>query len=198
MNSEEVLSVTPAGKTTNWKKLALIVSVLLVGTTVILAITFFKYEETKTTIAELLMEGEEMQADKQLFATQIDDLEAGRVDMWTIIDIMGAAQTSKVMLSNSKSSPGFDCFVYWDKNTGDLLLDTKNLPVPDEDKQYQLWSITKDKKHDLGIVYHDESASTSLQTMFKAYSALSFVLTLENEGGSEVFSMDKMILQGKI
>lgn len=72
--------------------------------------------------------------------------------------------------------------VYWDTASHDVYLLTNNLPIPANDKQYQLWAIFDGKPVDLGVF--DMKKEQLLIQAKNAQGAEAFAITLEKKGGS--------------
>jgi anti-sigma-K factor RskA len=86
--------------------------------------------------------------------------------------------------------------VFWNAKDKATLLSIQNLPPPGKGKQYQLWAIAgKDAPIDAGLIDYDMSL---IQPMKNFEKVNVFAITLENEGGSLVPSLDKIYVAGVI
>ncbi len=84
--------------------------------------------------------------------------------------------------------------IYWNAKEKATLLTILNLPKPPKGKQYQLWAIEgKNAPVDAGVITYDV---TSVQPMKGFEKVDAFAITLENEGGSVVPTLDQMYVLG--
>lgn len=84
-------------------------------------------------------------------------------------------------------------YVYWDTNTKDVYVGIDQLPLPPEDKQYQLWAIVDGKAVDAGV-FEVSDDTTGLQKMKNIQRAEAFVVTLEKRGGVPVAEGDIYVM----
>ncbi len=105
------------------------------------------------------------------------------------LDILRRPDTKPLELKGLDISPNSKIIVYWNAKEKATLLSIQNLPVPPKGKQYQLWAIVDKKPVDAGVFVYD---ITAIQPMKGFESAEAFAVTLENEGGSVVPTMNEM------
>jgi anti-sigma-K factor RskA len=86
-------------------------------------------------------------------------------------------------LNGTDLSPSADAKIYWLTNTGEIFIDSRNLPPTPTKKQYQLWAIVDGKAVDAGLVEHQTGPILKLQKMKTFGKAQAFAVTLEDEGG---------------
>lgn len=79
--------------------------------------------------------------------------------------------------------------LFWNSQTGEVIWDGSSLPALSEDEQYQLWAIVDGKPQNGGMMNSLEPAK-----MLKVQSPQAFAVTIEPNGGSEVPTMDKMVV----
>ncbi|MER3328860.1 MAG: anti-sigma factor, partial [Candidatus Kapaibacterium sp.] len=94
-------------------------------------------------------------------------------------------------------SPKSMAFAVWDKETGDVYLDVKNLPKNPEGKQYQLWTIS-DKGLPVSVGVFDQAGQKEMLNLGKAETSIMFAVTLEDAGGVESPTMTEMYIAGKV
>jgi anti-sigma-K factor RskA len=94
-------------------------------------------------------------------------------------------------------SPKSMAFAVWDKETGDVYLDVKNLPKNPEGKQYQLWTIS-DKGLPVSVGVFDQAGQREMLNLGKAETSIMFAVTLEEAGGVESPTMTEMYIAGKV
>jgi anti-sigma-K factor RskA len=72
-----------------------------------------------------------------------------------------------------------------------------NLEILDSSLDYQLWAIVDGKPVDAGILKTTDVYALP-QKMISFSSAQAFAITIENKGGSEVPTLDKMVALGGV
>ena len=151
------------------------------------AVSFFM--KANTTTAQL--------SDCQKESAQIADKQQVIVDLQRKMNVLRDTNTRGVDLKNAPN-PALpkDLLVkiYWNAKDKTTLLTILNLPKPPKGKQYQLWAIEgKNLPVDAGVIAYDE---TAVQPM-KAFEKVDmFAITLENEGGSVVPTLEQMYVAG--
>jgi hypothetical protein len=113
------------------------------------------------------------------------------------LNILRSVNTKSIDLKTAPNpSLPKDLFVkvYWNAKDKATLLSIQNLPAPPKGKQYQLWAIVgKNPPFDAGVITYD----MSLVQPMKAFEKVdAFAITLENEGGSTVPTLDEMRVLG--
>lgn len=94
-------------------------------------------------------------------------------------------------------SPESMAYAVWDKQSGDVYLDVKNLPQNPEGKQYQLWTIS-DKGTPVSVGVFDQKNQKKVMNLGKADTSVMFAVTLEKTGGVESPTMSEMYIAGKV
>ncbi|HOZ50355.1 MAG TPA: anti-sigma factor [Chitinophagaceae bacterium] len=94
-------------------------------------------------------------------------------------------------------SPESKVTIYWNKQSQDVYLSVQNLPVPSEDKQYQLWAIADGKPVDMGML-SNENMDSLFQKMKTIGNAQAFAITLEKKGGVPSPTMTEMYVVGGV
>ena len=100
---------------------------------------------------------------------------------------------NKIQLNGVEKHPGIIANIYW--NSSEVYLESGNLPVPPEGKQYQLWAIVDGKPVDLGLYVDD---GKKVHSMKPVKNAQAFAITLEKKGGSENPTMEDMMVMGEV
>lgn len=93
-------------------------------------------------------------------------------------------------------APSSMATVYWNTESKDVYLLVNKLPMPVQDKQYQLWAIVDGKPVDAGIFDMNEGMSFVKLKMIPKAEA--FAITLEKKGGSSTPDMDAMYVMGRV
>lgn len=126
-----------------------------------------------------------------------DNLRTNQVkldEMNNSMAVIGNPEMTRVMMKGQPKSPGSMAVVYWDKQSKAVYLDVKHLPAPAEGKQYQLWAIVDGKPVDAGMLSLTDTASVHRMKDFE--SAQAFAITLEKMGGSDVPTLEEMVVMG--
>jgi hypothetical protein len=151
------------------------------------AVSFFM--KANNTTAQL--------SDCQKESAQLADKQQVIVDLQRKMDIVRSVNTKEVGLKNApnpKLPKDLYVKIYWNAKDKATLLTILNLPKPPQGKQYQLWAIEgKNAPVDAGVIAYDV---TAVQPMKGFEKVDMFAITLENEGGSVVPTLDQMYVAG--
>lgn len=107
------------------------------------------------------------------------------------------ASNKVVRMKGTDKAPDAIATVYWNPDAQKTYLDVNNMPIPSEDKQYQLWAIVDGTPVDMGVFEIDLNSIT-LQEVPHIEGAQAFAVTLEPRGGSEVPTLDEMYVVGEV
>ncbi len=88
------------------------------------------------------------------------------------------------------------CTMFWDKQTGKMYMMIHHLPKSSDQKDYQLWAMVDGKPVNIGIV-NDEIRGRFIEMNNVPAGAVSFIVTLENAGGTTTPTIDETYLEGK-
>ena len=101
-------------------------------------------------------------------------------------------------LQGTPKSPSSALMVAWSPSKKKVMIDmaNANMPVNDQQHQYQLWALVGGKPVDLGV-FDADTTSKDMMEMKPIASADAFAVTLEPRGGSQNPTMDKMMVIGK-
>lgn len=151
------------------------------------AVSFFM--KANNTTAQL--------SDCQKESTQLADKQQVIVDLQRKMNIVRSINTKGVDLKtapNPKLPKDLYVKIYWNAKDKATLLTILNLPKPPKGKQYQLWAIEgKNAPVDAGVIAYDV---TAVQPMKDFEKVDMFAITLENEGGSVVPTLEQMYVAG--
>ena len=118
------------------------------------------------------------------------------VDLEQKMNILRSPDTKAVPLNGLAISKASKVMVYFNAKDKATLLSILDLPKPPKGKQYQLWAIAgKNPPVDAGVLTYD---ITAVQTMKGFDKVDAFAITLENEGGSVVPTLDQMYVLGTL
>lgn len=155
-----------------WKILAAASVILLIGSAILNVLYYNKYQAAQTaatnTKEELLAKNE-----------QLEEMNKG-------ISVVKNKYSVPVALNGLEAAPDAAAKIFWMKNTGDVYIESSNLPEAPEGMQYQLWGIVDGKPVDGGMIIQSKSGDTyNIQKMKNFGHAEAFAVTLETTGGHE-------------
>lgn len=104
--------------------------------------------------------------------------------------------TTRVTLKGLPISPSSGALVFWNKNSKEVFIDIKSLPVPPPGMQYQLWALDKGVPIDAGVF--DLTGAGNLQKLKSVQAAQAFAVTLEKQGGSPTPTLEMIHVLGTI
>ena len=116
-----------------------------------------------------------------------------------LLDVLAAREVTLVMMGGLDPSPDGYGKILWDPENRQAVLQLANLPVPEEDRDYQLWLI-RDGENPIsaGVFNFDQSAS---DLFFKVEHleepspvSNTFAVTLEPKGGMPQPTGDMFLL----
>jgi len=150
-----------SARSTNWMKYAAAACFILLAGSLYYNISLYNKNRSlqndyKNTVAKL----NEMETDMRV--------------------ITGRESIKMASLKGTDISPQSYTTVYWDTTSHDVYLMTNNLPVPANDKQYQLWAFINGQPVDLG--YFDIKKERLLIQAKNAQGVEAFAITLEKKG----------------
>jgi anti-sigma-K factor RskA len=119
-----------------------------------------------------------------------DQLEGMRTNFEMITDPAYAT----IRMAGVDASPESYASVFWNKENGNLYLNTGNLPKTDAEKQFQLWAIIDGVPVSAGVF---DSSDGILQMPEIKGEAVAFAVTLEPRGGSESPTLKEMYVLGE-
>ena len=138
-----------------------------------------------------------MKADANQMAERMDTLKKEMDYTNEIAQVYRNPAMKVIHLKGLDKSPQSAVTALWDVNTNDVMLDVRNLPKPPAGKQYQLWSIVNGTPVDIGMLDSEYEGKILKMKQTKA-GPVAFAITLENEGGSPVPTMDQMFVMGSV
>ena len=180
------LSITPQNAPSGFN-FGKILPWAIAAMSLVAAVSFFM--KANNTTAQL--------SDCQKKSAQLADKQQVIVDLQQKMNFIRDINTKGVELKNAPNPAlpkGLLVKVYWNAKDKATLLTILNLPQPPKGKQYQLWAIEgKNAPVDAGVIAYDV---TAVQPMKGFEKVDMFAITLENEGGSVVPTLDQMFVAG--
>ncbi len=173
-----------------YRKATAIAASLLVVSLIGNIIFYSKYKAASNEVIALNQE-------KQVLADNMKNNTVKLDGMNHDMAILKNPEVAKVMMKGLPQSPESMAMIYWNKNSKEVFLEVKNLPIPEAGKQYQLWAIVGGKPVDAGIITMTVGDS-SLLKMKDFETAEAFAITLEKEGGSPSPTVTAMYVMGNV
>lgn len=158
------------------------------------ALNFYLLGEYKKSIArnnELVSVQTEVARANQALSVKLQTYEDA-------VNMMKDPMMAIIKLPGMPNSPAPSSMatVYWNTRSKDVYLLVNKLPMPVQNKQYQLWAMVDGKPVDAGVFEMREGlAFVKLKSIPKADA---FAITLEKKGGSITPDMDALYVMGKV
>jgi len=111
------------------------------------------------------------------------------------ISVMRDPAITTITLKAVDSTKYYMAHVFWNKYTRQTFIDISDLPMPPDDKQYQLWTIVGGQPVDAGVF--EMPAAGVMQKVKQVHESGTWAVTLEPKGGSAAPAMDQMFLISK-
>ena len=153
--------------------------VLLIGS---IAMGYYFYDQNKNTQNDLAVAQQSIEQQQKLNESLTGNL-----------NIVTDKNAQSVVLKGTLQAPDATAKIFWMKNTGQVYVDSRNLPTPPAGKQYQLWAIVDGKPVDAGMITTEKGTYT-IQKMKSFGKAQAFAITLEKTGGSPTPTMSEMVV----
>lgn len=181
----------PGPSSNNSSNKSLVKTILGLGLAVasVLAFVFYnKYNDANDYIDQIKTDLTKAKSENESFTQQLNGCHD---QMLFLIH----KDTKIIPLSGLPIAPSSKVIVYWNSTNQNTYVNVADLPVPPQDKQYQLWALVGGKPVDAGVFDNEKH---TLQTMKLITSAEAFAVTLEKKGGSPSPTLDQMYVMGKI
>jgi len=186
---EKPSRVIPIEKAERRWRFLVAASVTIALISMITAINY--YQKWKSTEVEL----EDLITQNQRLAENFDQVNRQFDKAFSDLQILKNKDFSEIELKGLEISPESLVLVYWNQSSREVYLNINSLPVPDKDKQYQLWAIVDGKPVDIGVFEFDLSG---IQKMKDITNAAAFAITLEPLGGSVSPTLEAMYVLGNV
>lgn len=175
-----VVPLNPINKPSSFYKIATAAMlVLLIGS---IAVSYYFYDQNKSTQNQLAVAEQSIKEKEKLNESLTGNL-----------DIVTDKNAQSVTLKGTPQAPEANAKIFWMKNTGQVYVDSRDLPAPPTGKQYQLWAIVDGAPVDAGMIT-TEKGTYIIQKMKSFGKAQAFAITLEKTGGSPTPTMSEMVV----
>lgn len=136
-----------------------------------------------------------MEAQNQQLAATSVKLSTHNQQMNELIASTAKEGVLRTRISSTPDYEGMESVIYWNPNEAEIILATQDLPVLNQNEQYQLWAIVEGKPVDLGVF----DAADRIAKMKQVDGTVqAFAVTIEPKGGSVEPSLDKMCMLGNV
>lgn len=108
---------------------------------------------------------------------------------------IGDPSSRNITLNGLEIAPESGVVISWNADSRKVLLVRQNLPPAPTDFQYQLWAIVDGKPVSAGLL---EGSGSQFMSQLAAGEPIAFAITLEQKGGSETPTLDKMYVYGEL
>lgn len=147
-------------------------------------------DSTKLELAALTQQNKTIT--KQFFAVQASYKKESKY-----LEVLRDPGFIKLKLKGSEKAPQAYAVVYWNSDQKMVMMDPINLPLTDENHQYQLWALVDGKPIDAGI-FDINTSDSNLLEMKSISQAQAFAVTLEPTGGSVNPTLEQLVLFAQI
>ncbi len=186
--SPKALSPSPAPD--KYKRSASMVSIALLLALATLVYLFLQNRKNRVALANVNAQLEQLRSD-------CEKIRDNNTKMTQYIAAVGNAGNEPVVMKGLEIAPNALAIVHLNQEDKLAYIEVKYLPPPPAGKQYQLWAIVNGKPTDMGV-FTLETEENKLKTVPFIAQAQAFAVTLEDEGGSPVPTLDQMYLLGNV
>ena len=153
---------------------------------------FTKLKNTEEQMTGVVNENNKMKLEYEKIRL---DMDKKSTDMKMVMN-----RSNKIVdLKGMEIAPQSFATVYWNPNSKKVMLNVSNLPMPPEDKQYQLWALKDGKPIDAGVFDMQPGSGDDMHMMpVTIADADAFAVTLEKKGGSPQPTLTQLYVMGKI
>lgn len=189
LNDSKVISIdTKKTSSSVWLVAASVA--LLIGSLIYNIILTNKLQNTEDQLALI-------DSEKAKYVKDFEAQSASYTVMAEQMAILMQPDNKKVMLKGMDLAPNSLATVYWNQKNQEVYINVNTLPLPADDKQYQLWAIVDGKPVDIGMLDMNPELPP-LHKMKTISGAQAFAVTLEKKGGSQSPTMSAMYLLGNV
>lgn len=185
----EQIGETPVRNLSPFQRYASIAAVGLLLFSV--GLNLFLYSQWQNTSQELTA----IQDQNNQVLAEIETLKARLNASDDLLAQMGDPKSQNIQLNGLDIAPESGVLISWNADSRKVLLVQQNLPPAPTDFQYQLWAIVDGKPVSAGLL---EGAGSQFMTQLAAGEPVAFAITLEQKGGSETPTLDKMYVYGEL
>ena len=141
-----------------------------------------------------------LQQDNQFLEQQGEATREALADTDSIMRELRDKNISVVPLDGQQVAPEAYARVYWNRDSGQLLIDAIGLPEPPPGMVYQVWSLKLDPltPTSLGLLEDFASEDDRIFALPNPNESEAFGITLEPAGGSETPTLEQLYTLGEV
>lgn len=179
-----------AGADQKYKKAIGLAGIALLAALASLFYLFQQNRQTKKALADTMSQMEQLRSD-------CEAIRNSNAKMADYINKVGDPNSKAVVMKGLEPAPNAVAVVHWNQVKKEAFIEVKDLPPAPKGKQYQLWAIVNGKPTDMGV-FTLQAGDNELKSVPFIASPQAFAVTLEDEGGSPVPTLDQMYLLGNV
>ena len=141
---------------------------------------------------EMLVQQEQMEDLK----VNLEEMASDKKQKEDLFAVVSDPVVQKVVMSPAKEGVNATSTMYWNKETRVAYFHRLALPIEPIDRQYQLWAFVGGKPKSLGMVSLEKNIAW--QKLEAIAEVQAFAITLEPMGGSEIPTMENMMVIGAL
>ncbi|MBC2839377.1 anti-sigma factor domain-containing protein [Robiginitalea sp. SC105] len=141
-----------------------------------------------------------LQLDNQLLEEQVEAAREALAGTDSLMRELRARDISVVPLQGQQAAPEAYARVYWNRESGQLLIDALGLPEPPPGMVYQVWSLKLDPltPTSLGLLEDFSAEENRIFALNNPNESEAFGITLEPAGGSESPTLEQLYTLGAV
>lgn len=136
-----------------------------------------------------------LREENTVLAEQVEQVSNEKAEAESLLAFISDATTRQISMPAVDESLNVDACVFWNKESGHVVINASRLPQAPTGKQYQLWALKDGEPKSAGLV---ALGSNRLQRMQQVDAADAFAVTLEPEGGSDQPTLEELKVMGKV
>lgn len=141
-----------------------------------------------------------LQLDNQILEEQVEAARDALAGSDSLMRELRARDISVVPLEGQQVAPEAYARVYWNRESGELLVDALGLPEPPPGMVYQVWSLKLDPltPTSLGLLEDFTDEENRIFALSNPNESEAFGITLEPAGGSETPTLEQLYTLGAV
>lgn len=189
-------SKTDIGSKQNFAKIITFYKLGIAASLIVASITGFLAVNYKNQLNNTNQKLAELTNQNILFSENINRANFKMDDMQKQMAVLKNPEFKSVKLSATEKFPSSELMVYWNPKSKETFISINSLPTLPEGMQFQLWALVDGKPIDAGVFLNN--TNQSMIAVKETADAQMFAVTIEKMGGSQVPTIEQMVVAGKI
>lgn len=185
---------TPTRSAGAWKVAATVAILIGLGAGFLWLNTSGELQGTQEQLADLEKEISEQQ---EALTAELTNAESRLADLNEQLGFIANPNTQKVGMGGTENYANSLATIYWNKESGQTLLELNTLAELSAEEQYQLWAIVDGTPVDMGV-FDALSDMERFVSMNDVAVPQAFAITIEKAGGSPTPTLEKMVVVGNV